>query len=148
MAKTEFNLNPDGSLDLKQDLGTLFDDVLDEVHSRGGGDASAQPHTIDRERFERDAAEFLDALHLSVRAALRSDGVAVTGVELTADETGFRIAAHDAQHKHRDYSVCITLDRALALSQGTFGKGPLDAITGEVTAGIRAARAKYAARML
>lgn len=146
MAKTEFDLNPDGSLDLKQDLGTLFDDVLDEVHSKPASDAPL--HTVDRERFERDAQEFLNALHLSVRAALRSDGIAVAGVLPTADETGFRIAAHDARHKHRDYSVCITLDRALALSQGTFGKGPLDAITGEVVAGIRAARAKYAARML
>ncbi len=142
MAKTEFDLKPDGALDLQQDLGTLFDDVLDEIHSRSGGDAGASLHTVDRERFERDAAEFLHALHLRVRAAVAPD-IAVPSVEPTADEGGFAIRAHDAQHAHRDYSVVISLDRALELS-----RTGIDAVVAEIVAGMRAARAKYRMRML
>lgn len=147
MAK-EYDLNPDGSLNLNQDLGDLFDPELDEIHSVRKSHHVEPESTVDREKFERELTEWCDALLRYTRDALRSDGIQVTGVTPSLGYDSYRVHARDATARHRDYSVDISVDRALALSQMAIGRTPLHGVAAEVVAMIRAARAKYHRRMV
>lgn len=142
-------LKPDGSLDIdelsKTEVSSLFEKELDEIHSKTAP-ADNGPSVAEREAFTRECEQFREALRSRCRESLRSENVTVTKVLWNSVECVFKVCAHDASARHRDYSVEATVGEALAVAE-LHDRAPLAAVAADCVAKILEAKASYMRRM-
>lgn len=139
---------PDGEIILKEmsttQTGKVFEDVLDEMHSQDGGDASAELHTSEREQLEREEVKFLSTLSVEASRLLAPQGLRAKKAYLDRTD-GETYVVEFADSENRRHEVRITVEKAYEFFMGSEQGGQL--LINHVCEEALASRARYFARM-
>lgn len=128
-------------------LSRYFADVLDTIHTRPSSSAWSEdsPTTSDREKLEREDAQFRAALAVKVTENLRTHGIRVVKVIDNGERDGYRVFARDRAGRGFEIEFKFSLiDEIIATG------GQVDCVRRlfeRVTSAILAERERYFARM-
>lgn len=128
-------------------LMRYFEDVLDNLHSSPSSSVFSEPEasTHEREKLERDDAQFRAALTIQVNEALRGHGIRVTRVLENGERDGYVVCARD--RAGRGYETTLKYGKAEELSAIYGDEGMVRRMFDEVARAILNERARYFARM-
>lgn len=134
---------PDGTVLPDQDFGTVFDDVLDELHSKSRG--PSKPDTLTLDQIERREQEFFRGIAQELNSRLIATGTTVVRIYLDAtDGETYRVVLKDRDG--RPFNLQVSVDRLMEMNQ-QFGENVGRELINTLTQEAQEARDLWFARM-